>query len=90
MRIILPTVWSSFCTVKMAAFGTFVSFSIIILQTCHHWVNGCTDGDIQGVITYFFSPSKRRNDSKAGGAFIARTAPTVHYNNTIADKTHKQ
>lgn len=32
IRIIFPSVWSSLFTVKMAAWGTFVSFSMVILR----------------------------------------------------------
>ncbi len=64
----LPKVWSSLATVKMAAFGTLVSLVIVILKQ-NRQVK-MVYSYLQTFLTHFFSPSNRRKESKAAGAFI--------------------
>lgn len=56
--------WSSLLTVKMAAFGTLVSFMMVILYMYICMLNNLI------TLANFFSPSSRRNDSNVAGAFI--------------------
>ena len=70
-----PSVWSSLLTVNIAAFGTLVSFWNVILQDENLIANLCKT-------THFFSPSSRRNDSNAAGAFIGN----VQYHNRIQNR----
>lgn len=65
--------------VNMTAFGTFKSFSMMILFDFEIFFSNIkNDLDIEFFtlcatsrgINYFFSPSNNKNDSKVGGAFI--------------------
>jgi hypothetical protein len=54
----------------MTAFGTFRSFSMTILLNFYK-ISRRQNENLIGIFEiYFFSPSKSKNDSKVGGAFI--------------------